>query len=266
MRPGEGCRRPGRTCARHQDSSPSRYSSRAACRRSRLARRPGRLRPGGRRACRRGRALGLLAGEDPAVGDRADLTSTSSFRPWPPRRRTASCTFESSPCMSSRSSAVIGRIGEPMSLCGRPSGSAGCTPIFCISSSMLRELHEDADRAGERAGVGDDRVAGGGDVVAARRRDVAERGDHGLLLAERARSRRRSPGTARPRRRANRRAARPRDRLVSAKVVERLDDVVALVDLALDPDDGDELAREPAVAELAAVDGRARRARRTARR
>ncbi len=61
------------------------------------------------------------------------------------------------------------RSGDPMSLNFPALMTTPCTPSFFRSSVDVAGLHDHADRAGERAGIGDDRVAGAGDVVAARR-------------------------------------------------------------------------------------------------
>ncbi len=115
----------------------------------------------------------------------------------------------------------------------------------------LAEVHDDADRAGERPGRGDDQARRGGDVVAARRGDVAERGDDRLhlaqandLLVELLRRRDAAAGRVDPDHDRH-------DLRILPQGHERLDELLRVADLARELDHGDGRA-EPDVHDVRA--------------
>ena len=111
---------------------------------------------------------------------KARTRARSSFRPAATASMNCAWTSSSIACSTRRSSGVIARAKLPMSP-ELPSLHDDEVDTDLLQESVhVGQPHDDADRAGERAGAGVDLVGGDRRVVAARGGHRAERGDHGL--------------------------------------------------------------------------------------
>ena len=128
------------------------------------------------------RFFGLSTGKDAAVGQAPEPSKTSSARPSATASMNCLWTSSMTDCSSACSSSVIFLSGEPTSLNFPLLMTMPSTPIFLSRPFDVGRFHDDADAARQRAGIRDDAVRRGGDIVAAGSGDRSHRGDHRLVV------------------------------------------------------------------------------------